>query len=81
MKRWLDVRKCCKVCRLLKENIEKPCCLICSEKEDLWICVICGNIGCGRYKTGHASKHFQETKHAFSLEIFTQRLKSILIIL
>jgi len=35
--------------------------------------VICGNIGCGRYKIGHASKHFQETRHAFSLEIFTQR--------
>ena len=43
--------------------------------EDLWICVICANIGCGRYKTGHANKHFKETKHAFSLEILTQRLK------
>ena len=69
----MTVRKSCKVCKLLKETIEKPCCLICSEQEDLWICVICGNIGCGRYKIGHANQHFKETQHAFSLEIFTQR--------
>ncbi|KRX58104.1 BRCA1-associated protein, partial [Trichinella sp. T9] len=41
---------------------------------DLWICLICGNIGCGRYVEGHAIKHFEETQHTFSLEVGGQRV-------
>jgi len=47
-------------------------CSVCDCTEDLWICLICGNVGCGRYKGGHAKEHWKETAHSFSLEVQTQ---------
>lgn len=49
-------------------------CSICGTSENLWICVICGNVGCGRYKGGHAIEHWQETEHCYSLELETQKV-------
>jgi BRCA1-associated protein len=47
---------------------------MCDCPDDLWICLICGNVGCGRYKEGHAKKHWQTTAHSFSLELETQHI-------
>ncbi|KAI0849798.1 zf-UBP-domain-containing protein [Daldinia vernicosa] len=49
-------------------------CSVCDSPDDLWICLICGNVGCGRYKGGHAKEHWKETAHTFSLEIETQHV-------
>ncbi|KAK4453895.1 putative polyubiquitin protein [Podospora aff. communis PSN243] len=49
-------------------------CSVCDETENLWICLICGNVGCGRYKGAHARNHWRETAHSFSLEIETQHV-------
>lgn len=49
-------------------------CSVCDSTEDLWICLICGNVGCGRYKGGHAKDHWKETAHCFSLELETQHV-------
>jgi len=39
------------------------------------MCLICGNVGCGRYVEGqHAQSHFQATQHTFAVEIETQRV-------
>jgi BRCA1-associated protein len=38
------------------------------------MCVICGVVGCGRYKEGHARRHWEETEHCYSLELETQRV-------
>jgi BRCA1-associated protein len=47
-------------------------CSICDCTDDLWICLICGYVGCGRYKGGHAKDHWKETAHSFALELETQ---------
>ncbi|ROV91048.1 hypothetical protein VMCG_09576 [Cytospora schulzeri] len=49
-------------------------CVKCDTTDDLWICLICGNVGCGRYKGGHAKEHWKETAHCFSLELETQHV-------
>lgn len=41
---------------------------------NLWICLICGNIGCGRYGRAHAQAHYQRTTHLYALELETQRV-------
>ncbi|KAI8593466.1 BRCA1-associated protein 2-domain-containing protein [Geranomyces variabilis] len=49
-------------------------CMDCGSLENLWICLICGNIGCGRYQRGCAQSHFNETQHLYAMELETQRV-------
>ena len=49
-------------------------CSVCDCTEDLWICLICGKTGCGRYRGGHAKEHWKESAHNFALEIETQHV-------
>ncbi|KAG7093768.1 hypothetical protein E1B28_007416 [Marasmius oreades] len=49
-------------------------CSTCSSTANLWICLICGNIGCGRYGRAHAQSHYQLTTHLYALELETQRV-------
>ncbi|KAI9142451.1 BRCA1-associated protein 2-domain-containing protein [Paraphysoderma sedebokerense] len=49
-------------------------CEICGSTEALWICLVCGNIGCGRYQEAHAYQHYLETSHLYALELQTQRV-------
>uniref|UniRef100_A0ACD5Z9B8 Uncharacterized protein n=1 Tax=Avena sativa TaxID=4498 RepID=A0ACD5Z9B8_AVESA len=70
--KWTD--SSCPVCRYCQQQPEKSMCSICGTSENLWICVICGNVGCGRYKGGHAIEHWNETEHCYSLELETQKV-------
>ncbi|KAJ3517744.1 hypothetical protein NLJ89_g321 [Agrocybe chaxingu] len=49
-------------------------CTQCGSTSNLWICLICGNIGCGRYGQAHAQAHYQSTTHLYALELETQRV-------
>lgn len=49
-------------------------CASCSSTVNLWICLICGNVGCGRYGRAHAHAHYQATTHLYALELETQRV-------
>jgi BRCA1-associated protein len=84
LSKWSDSR--CPVCRYTQSRMiskghhlpsfvpEHGCCAICGTGADLWVCLICAAVGCGRYKAGHAHRHFQETGHLYSLELETQRV-------
>ena len=49
-------------------------CNTCSIPENLWICLVCGHVGCGRYTAEHAKQHFHQAGHIFSLELATGRV-------
>ncbi|CAL1408224.1 unnamed protein product [Linum trigynum] len=70
--KWAD--SSCPVCRYCQQMPEKSVCFMCQTSENLWICLICGFVGCGRYKEGHAVRHWKETQHCYSLELETQRV-------
>jgi BRCA1-associated protein len=72
--KWKD--STCPVCRYTQspDPTGDNTCLSCDSREDLWICLICGNIGCGRYVGGHAHTHFVQTQHTFAMQLGTQRV-------
>ncbi|WFD05819.1 RING-type E3 ubiquitin transferase [Malassezia vespertilionis] len=81
--RWSDSR--CPVCRYTTgvtesgpqaslKSAHPTCCRVCETRSNVWLCLICANVGCGRYKAGHAQAHFKETGHLYSLELETQRV-------
>lgn len=50
-------------------------CMQCSSSDNLWVCLICGNVGCSRYAPEqHSLKHFIETGHCFAMELNTSRV-------
>ncbi|CAI5715642.1 unnamed protein product [Hyaloperonospora brassicae] len=63
----------CPVCRYSHGDIGSSC-EVCGTAEHLWICLICGHVGCGRYSGEHAKEHYQDTLHTYSLELETQRV-------
>eukprot|EP00939_MAST-03C_sp_MAST-3C-sp1_P000424 g424.t1 len=38
-------------------------CNSCTKTDDIWLCVTCGRIGCGRKHGGHAKDHFLKKNH------------------
>lgn len=74
-KGWAAAGEFCKVCKALSVSITaNTLSCSCGVNESLWICLICGCLGCGRYQQGHASKHFSETNHTFSVDIESGRI-------
>lgn len=51
-----------------------PECSVCHSEVNLWVCLICGNVGCGRYDEAHAFAHYKETHHSFAMDIDSQRV-------
>lgn len=64
----------CQVCRFCQQQDEKPTCFVCGTAENLWVCVICSFVGCGRYKEGHAIRHWKDTQHCYSIDLEIQRV-------
>ncbi|PCH32979.1 ubiquitinyl hydrolase [Wolfiporia cocos MD-104 SS10] len=52
-------------------------CLKCDLKENLWLCLTCGSLGCGRQQfgglggNGHGLQHYEETQHPVSVKLGT----------
>ena len=52
-------------------------CNKCTLKENLWLCLTCGSLGCGRPQyggfggNGHGLAHYEETRHPISVKLGT----------
>ncbi|KAL4947751.1 hypothetical protein BDW69DRAFT_177823 [Aspergillus filifer] len=50
-------------------------CSMCNLKENLWLCLTCGNLGCGRSQFGgaggnsHGLAHFESTSHGVAVKL------------
>lgn len=75
----------CPVCRYTQDDFRRNSqslsleddpaeCHVCHSDINLWVCLVCGTVGCGRYDGAHAYEHFKESTHAFSMDLSTQRV-------
>lgn len=75
----------CPVCRYTQDDVRKGVlatdpdgepaeCGVCHTEFNLWACLICGSVGCGRYDGAHAFDHWKQTAHAFAMDLTTQRV-------
>lgn len=53
---------------------EDPLCSVCAGTNNLWVCLVCGNVGCGRYDSAHAYAHYEQTSHCYAMDITTQHV-------
>lgn len=77
LSKWKEDK--CPVCRYSTKSrlpaapIQSKCSK-CEISSNLWICLVCGHLGCGRYDNEHAVDHYNLTGHCFSMEIDSQRV-------
>lgn len=45
-----------------------------ATSQSLWMCLVCGHVGCGRFSGKHAEAHFEESGHTYAYELETQRV-------
>lgn len=78
LEQWSD--STCPVCRCVQspEQAESSECERCGRTgpspDALWICLICGHVGCGRYQGGHAASHYRESGHCYALQLGSHRV-------
>lgn len=73
LRQWGDAS--CPVCRYSQSPGDGASrCSSCGTAVDLWICLICGHVGCGRYRGSHAAAHWQESGHGYALDLESQRV-------
>lgn len=59
----------CRYCQTPECQVENRCMECGYQQESLWMCIICGHVGCGRYIDGHAYDHFRETQHTYAMQL------------
>ncbi|KAJ6032707.1 hypothetical protein N7540_003439 [Penicillium herquei] len=75
----------CPVCRYTQDDFRRGSiipdpdkepaeCSVCHTEENLWACLICGEVGCGRYDGAHAFEHWKQSAHAFAMDLTSQRV-------
>eukprot|EP01130_Rhizamoeba_saxonica_P003514 TRINITY_DN1479_c0_g1_i1.p1 TRINITY_DN1479_c0_g1~~TRINITY_DN1479_c0_g1_i1.p1 ORF type:complete len:491 (-),score=112.46 TRINITY_DN1479_c0_g1_i1:53-1525(-) len=71
---WKDENKC-PICRYRQfPTGDLSTCYKCGTEENVWVCLICGYVGCSRYQKKHSIQHYHETKHTYALEVETQKV-------
>ncbi|MES1904338.1 MAG: hypothetical protein MHPSP_000163 [Paramarteilia canceri] len=66
----------CAICRQnqMPDDIPDNLCQECHSSVGLWLCMICGHIGCNRYLSHHALNHFYTSHHTYALELGTGKV-------
>lgn len=83
--KWGDAT--CPVCRCVQapELAETSECMQCGRRggegptanstaDSLWICLVCGHVGCGRYQGAHAASHYRASGHCYALQLGSHRV-------
>jgi len=74
LSRWKG-ENICPICRYTQTpGPESSTCSDCAIEENLWMCLICGFVGCSRYKNKHSEEHFIKTKHTYAMELDSHRV-------
>lgn len=60
--------------RIHDDEFARTTCDQCGSSEKLWMCLICGHAGGGRYACRHAVSHFEQSGHLYAMELETQRV-------
>ncbi|GJE89413.1 ubiquitin carboxyl-terminal hydrolase [Phanerochaete sordida] len=84
VKAWEEEITACEHTLMLEQYATAPIeasglahCSKCDLKENLWLCLTCGSLGCGRQQfgglggNGHGLNHYEETKHPVSVKLGT----------
>ncbi|XP_011705414.1 PREDICTED: BRCA1-associated protein [Wasmannia auropunctata] len=75
--KWGDTS--CPICRYAQtpEPLADSRCMECvadASNDALWICLICGHVGCSRYHQGHAFEHYRDTHHCYAMQLGNNRV-------
>lgn len=75
--KWGDTS--CPICRYAQtpEPLADSRCMECvadTSNDALWICLICGHVGCSRYHQGHAFEHYRDTHHCYAMQLGNNRV-------
>lgn len=65
----------CPLCRFsVYELLNDARCEVCGTYEDLWVCLICGHVACGRARRDHQQEHYRSSGHSCSWQSSTNRI-------
>eukprot|EP01049_Picozoa_sp_SAG25_P015415 SAG25_NODE_3124_length_1208_cov_0.811542_2_plen_91_part_00 len=56
LRKWGD--SSCPVCRYCQTPETLAACGVCGRHDALWMCLVCGFVGCGRYEEGQVRQVF-----------------------
>ena len=59
----------CPLCRFDITEATRATCELCRAASDLWMCLLCGRVFCGRNSDGHAQRHFASTGHTYTVQV------------
>lgn len=65
----------CPLCRFsVYDLLNDARCAVCGTYEDLWVCLICGHVACGRARRDHQQEHYQASRHSCAWQSSTNRI-------
>ncbi|TPP49197.1 Zn-finger in ubiquitin-hydrolases and other family protein [Leishmania donovani] len=68
----------CPLCRFsVYDLLNDARCKVCGTYEDLWVCLICGHVACGRARRDHQQEHYHASGHSCSWQSTTNRMRNL----